>query len=117
MRRGRGLGRFRADFDNHFPSSGVERWMSHSGGPSHLELFDYKPKLDAMYGQDLPPSVRNGQRLTGFTSGQAKLPVIPSKFPFQQTKSGTWISDLMPHTSKIVDELCLIRSMHTEAIN
>jgi len=59
-----------------------------------------------------------GQRLTGFTSGQAKLPVIPSKFAFKQSgKGGTWVSELMPHTSKIVDELCLVRSMHTEAIN
>jgi len=93
-------------------------YLFQSGGPSHLELFDYKPKLEALYGQDLPPSVRMGQRLTGFTSGQAKLPVIPSKFPFKQAgKSGTWVSDLMPHTAKIVDDLCLIRSMHTEAIN
>jgi uncharacterized protein (DUF1501 family) len=93
-------------------------YLFQSGGPSHLELFDYKPKLEALYGQDLPPSVRMGQRLTGFTSGQAKLPVIPSKFPFKQAgKNGVWLSELMPHTSRIVDELCLVRSMHTEAIN
>src|SRR3954462_10817257 len=93
-------------------------YLFQSGGPSHLDLFDYKPKLDGMYGQDLPASVRMGQRLTGFTSGQATLPVIPSKFAFNRTgKSGAWMSELMPHTSKIVDELCLIRSMHTEAIN
>src|SRR5690349_12530166 len=60
-------------------------YLFQSGGPSHLELFDYKPKLDALFGQDLPASVRMGQRLTGFTSGQAKLPVIPSKFPFKQS--------------------------------
>ena len=92
-------------------------YLFQSGGPSHLELFDYKPKLDALYGEDLPPSVRMGQRLTGFTSGQAKLPVIPSKFAFQQSKSGVWVSELMPHTSKIIGDLCLVRSMHTEAIN
>ena len=93
-------------------------YLFQSGGPSHIELFDYKPKLDAMYGQDLPPSVRMGQRLTGFTSGQAKLPVIPSKFGFKQAgKNGTWVSELMPHTARIIDDLCLVRSMHTEAIN
>jgi hypothetical protein len=93
-------------------------YLFQSGGPSHIELFDYKPKLDALYGQDLPPSVRMGQRLTGFTSGQAKLPVIPSKFGFKQSgRNGTWVSELMPHISRIMDELCLVRSMHTEAIN
>jgi hypothetical protein len=93
-------------------------YLFQSGGPSHLDLFDYKPKLDGMYGQDLPASVRMGQRLTGFTSGQATLPVIPSKFAFNRAGSnGAWMSELMPHTSGIVDELCLIRSMHTEAIN
>src|SRR3954470_5178771 len=80
-------------------------YLFQSGGPSHLDLFDYKPKLDAMYGQDLPASVRMGQRLTGFTSGQATLPVIPSKFAFKQHgKSGAWVSELMPHTSRIVDD-------------
>ena len=93
-------------------------YLFQSGGPSHLEIFDYKPKLEALYGQDLPPSVRMGQRLTGFTSGQAKLPVIPSKFPFKQAgKNGVWISELMPHTARIIDDLCLVRSMHTGAIN
>ena len=93
-------------------------YLFQSGGPSHLDLFDYKPKLDGMYGQDLPASVRMGQRLTGFTSGQATLPVIPSKFAFNRAGSnGAWMSELMPHTAGIVDELCLIRSMHTEAIN
>jgi hypothetical protein len=93
-------------------------YLFQSGGPSHLDLFDYKPKLDALYGQDLPASVRQGQRLTGFTSGQATLPIIPSKFGFKPSgKSGVHISDLLPHTSKVVDDLCLVRSMHTEAIN
>jgi hypothetical protein len=93
-------------------------YLFQSGGPSHLDLFDYKPKLTEMFGQDLPPSVRQGQRLTGFTSGQAKLPLVPSKFAFKRAgANGTYISELLPHTSKIVDELCLVRSMHTEAIN
>ena len=109
-------GSFRAP---HFaPKAKRVIYLFQSGGPSHLELFDYKPKLDALYGTDLPPSVRMGQRLTGFTSGQAKLPVIPSKFAFKQSaKGGVWVSELMPHTSRIMDDLCLVRSMHTEAIN
>src|SRR6266545_2970271 len=111
-----GAGSFKAP---HFaPKAKRVIYLFQSGGPSHLELFDYKPKLDALYGQDLPPSVRMGQRLTGFTSGQAKLPVIPSKFAFKQSaKNGAWISELMPHTSRIMNDLCLVRSMHTEAIN
>jgi len=92
-------------------------YLFQSGGPSHLDLFDYKPKLADMFGKDLPPSVRNGQRLTGFTSGQATLPIIPSKFAFKQSATGTWMSELMPHTSSIANEICLVRSMHTEAIN
>src|ERR671913_562222 len=75
-------------------------YLFQSGGPSHLELFDHKPKLEALYGQDLPPSVRMGQRLTGFTSGQATFPMVPSKFAFKQHGgSGAWVSELMPHTA------------------
>ncbi len=93
-------------------------YLFQSGGPSHLDLFDYKPKLDALFGKDLPPSVRMGQRLTGMTSGQTAFPMIPSKFGFKQHGgSGAWVSELLPHTSRIVDDLCLVRSMYTEAIN
>jgi hypothetical protein len=93
-------------------------YLFQSGGPSHLDLFDYKPKLADLFGQDLPPSVRMGQRLTGMTSGQATFPMVPSKFAFRQHgSSGAWVSDLLPHTVNIVDHACFIRSMHTEAIN
>jgi len=93
-------------------------YLFQSGGPSQLDLFDYKPKLTALAGKDLPASVRNGQRLTGMTSGQATFPMIPSKFSFKQYGgNGMWMSELMPHTSAMIDDLCIVRSMHTEAIN
>ncbi len=88
------------------------------GGPSQLDLFDHKPGLRALHGQDLPESVRGTQRLTGMTSGQKNFPVTSSIFNFaQHGRSGAWVSELMPHTAGIVDELCFIRSLHTEAIN
>ena len=93
-------------------------YLFQSGGPSHLELLDYKPKLKELHGSELPDSIRQGQRLTGMTSGQKSFPVIAPKFGFHQAgNAGTWISDLLPHTSKQIDDICLIRSMHTEAIN
>jgi uncharacterized protein (DUF1501 family) len=93
-------------------------YLFQSGAPSQLELFDWKPKLREMHGQELPASVRQGQRLTGMTANQTNFPLIGSKIDFKQYGSnGTWVSDLMPHTAKIVDELCIIQSMHTEAIN
>ncbi len=89
-----------------------------SGGPSQHDLFDYKPLLNKLNGQDLPASVRMGQRLTGMSGNQATLPLAGSLFKFAQYgQSGAWVSDLMPHTAKMVDELCFIRSMHTEHIN
>jgi hypothetical protein len=88
------------------------------GGPSQIDLFDHKPDIARFRGQDLPESVRGGQRLTGMTSGQKTLPVTPSLFRFaRHGQCGAWVSELLPHTAKIVDELCFIRSMHTEAIN
>jgi hypothetical protein len=88
------------------------------GGPSQLDLFDHKPGLAKHHGHELPASVRGKQRLTGMTSGQASLPVAASRFSFaRHGRSGAWVSELLPHTAGIVDELCLIRSMHTEAIN
>lgn len=93
-------------------------YLFQSGAPSQLELFDWKPKLREMHGQELPASVRQGQRLTGMTANQTNFPLIGSKIDFKQYGSnGAWVSDLMPHTAKIVDELCIIQSMHTEAIN
>jgi hypothetical protein len=89
-----------------------------SGGPSHLDLFDDKPVLRARFNEDLPDSIRQGQRITGMVASQARLAVQPSKWSFQRGgKSGTLFSDLLPHTRGIADDICLIRSMHTEAIN
>lgn len=93
-------------------------YLFQSGGPSHLELLDYKPKLRALQGTELPDSIRQGQRLTGMTSGQKSFPVVASKFGFaQQGRSGAWLGELLPHTARVVDELCIVRSLHTEAIN
>jgi uncharacterized protein (DUF1501 family) len=93
-------------------------YLFQSGAPSQLELFDWKPKLREMHGQELPPSVRMGQRLTGMTANQTAFPLIGTQIDFQQHgQSGAWVSDLLPHIAGIVDELCIIKTMHTEAIN
>lgn len=92
-----------------------------SGGPSHLDLWDYKPKLGEMFNEQLPDHVRGGQRVTGMTANQQNgLPVCPSKYKFTKYANqdqGVWVSELLPHTAKVVDELCVIRSTFTEAIN
>ena len=89
-----------------------------SGGPSQLDLFDYKPRLNADHGRDLPDSVRQGQRLTGMSANQATLPLAGSAFKFaRHGAAGHWISELLPHTAGVADELCFIKSLHTEAIN
>ena len=93
-------------------------YLFQNGAPSQLDLFDYKPKLQEMFGQELPESIRMGQRLTGMTADQKKFPLAASKFKFDQYgKSKAWMSELLPHTSKVVDELCFVKSMFTEAIN
>jgi hypothetical protein len=93
-------------------------YLFQSGAPSQLDLFDYKPLLNKLNGQELPESVRQGQRLTGMTAGQTSFPLAGSLFNFKQHgQSGAWVSELMPHTAKITDELCFIKSMYTEAIN
>ena len=93
-------------------------YLFQSGGPSQLETFDYKPILEKMNGEELPDSVRKGQRLTGMSTNQSSLPLAGSQFKFAQYgKSKTWVSELMPYTAEIVDELCLVKSMHTDAIN
>jgi uncharacterized protein (DUF1501 family) len=93
-------------------------YLFQSGGPSQIELLDPKPGLVARHGSELPDSIRQGQRLTGMTSGQKSFPVIASKYGFKPCgAAGTLISELLPHTGRIVDKLCLVRSMHTEAIN
>jgi len=103
---------------HHEPKAKRVIYLFQSGGPSQLETFDYKPKLKDIYKSELPASIRNGQRLTGMSGQQASFPVVPSKFGFQQHgQNGTWVSDLLPHTAKIIDQLTVIRSLHTEAIN
>jgi hypothetical protein len=93
-------------------------YLFQNGAPSQQELFDYKPKLREMHGQEIPPSVRGKQRLTGMTANQSAFPLVGSFVDFKQYgQSGAWISDLMPYTAKIADELCIIKSMYTEAIN
>jgi hypothetical protein len=103
----------------HFPPRAKRViYLFQSGAPSQMDLFDYKPKLAEFRGSDLPESIRQGQRLTGMTATQSTFPVAPSLFKFaQHGNSGAWVSELMPHTAKIVDHLCFIKSMHTEAIN
>ncbi|PYT25856.1 MAG: sulfatase [Acidobacteria bacterium] len=93
-------------------------YLFQSGGPSQMELFDYKPRLVELQKTELPDSVRGGQRLTGMTSAQTSFPVVPSMFKFaQHGNSGAWVSDLMPHLAKVSDDICFIKSMYTEAIN
>src|SRR5690348_4806979 len=89
-----------------------------SGGPSHIDLFDYKPELRAHHKQELPGSVRMGQRVTGMTSGQSSFPCVAPMFEFSQHgQTGTWISELLPHTAEIVDDIAIVKSLNTEAIN
>ncbi len=93
-------------------------YLSMNGAPSQLETFDYKPKLNDLFDADLPDSVRMGQRITTMTSGQKRLPIAPSVFKFDQHgQVGTWVSELLPHLAKIVDDLTIVRSVNTEAIN
>ena len=93
-------------------------YLFQSGAPSQLDLFDHKPLLNKMNGKETPESVLGNQRLTGMTAGQTSFPMAGSVFDFKQNgQSGAWVSELMPYTSKIVDELCFIKSMYTEAIN
>src|ERR1041384_6697719 len=93
-------------------------FLHQSGGPSQMDLFDFKPTLDKFAGNELPASVARGQRITGMTSGQSSFPVARSIFKFQQHgQSGAWVSELIPHTAKIVDDIAIIKSMNTDAIN
>src|SRR5207248_489360 len=103
----------------HFPPRAKRViYLFQHGGPSQLDLFDYKPALQKLRGTDLPESVRMGQRLTGMTAYQTTFPTAPSIFQFQQHgASGMWLSDLLPHTSKVADEITVIKSMRTDAIN
>jgi hypothetical protein len=103
----------------HFPPK-VKRviYLCQSGAPSQIDTLDYKPTLEKLNGQELPESIRGGQRLTGMTAGQKSFPAAKSFMPFRQHgESGQWISDLLPHHGKIADDICIVRSMYTEAIN
>lgn len=106
-------------FPNFAPKAKRIIYLHMVGGPSQMDLFDYKPGMAEWYDKDLPDSIRQGQRLTTMTSGQSRFPVAPSKFKFSQVgSSGMWMNtELLPHTAKCVDDMCFIRSMHTEAIN
>src|SRR5579864_671318 len=103
----------------HFPATAKRVvFLYQSGGPSQMDLLDYKPALDKYAGQELPGSVRMGQRITGMTSDQSSFPVARSIFKFQQHgQSGTWVSELLPHTAKIVDDISIIKTVNTDAIN
>ncbi len=103
---------------HHAPKAKRIIYLHQSGAPSQMDLFDPKPQLKSRFAEDLPDSIRKGQRLTGMTSGQKSFPVAPSKFHFaQHGQSGTWFSELLPHTASIADKITVIRSMFTEAIN
>jgi hypothetical protein len=103
----------------HFPPKAKRViYLFQSGGPSQIELFDHKPRLLDFQGQDLPESIRNGQRLTGMSASQSSFPVVPSKFGMQQRgQSGAWVGDLLPYTAKIADRLTFIKTVNTEEIN
>src|ERR1700681_3876711 len=103
----------------HFPPTAKRViYLFQHGAPSQLDLFDYKPKLQVLRGTDLPDSVRQGQRLTGMTAYQTKFPTAPSIFKFAQCgQSGTWLSEILPHTGQVADRLCLIKALQTDAIN
>src|SRR5919201_1347141 len=89
-------------------------YLFQSGAPSQMDLFDDKPRLHDLRGSELPASVRMGQRLTGMTATQASFPVAPSKFRFaRRGRCGAWVSELLPHTARVVDDLCFVKSMHT----
>jgi hypothetical protein len=93
-------------------------YLFQSGAPSQMDLYDYKPKLKNLRATELPDSIRQGQRLTGMTSKQSSFPVAPTKFAFKQYgESGAWISELLPHTAQVADQLCFVKTMHTQAIN
>ncbi len=106
------------DLPHFAPKAKRAIYLFMNGGPSQMDMFDYKPKMAELFDKDLPGSVRMGQRLTTMTSGQARFPIAPSKYKFRQYgKAGTWVSELMPWTAKMVDDLAIIKTVNTEAIN
>jgi hypothetical protein len=106
------------DLPHFAPKAKRAIYLFTNGGPSQMDLFDYKPKMNALFDKDLPDSIRKGQRLTTMTSGQARFPIAPSKYKFaQHGKCGAWVSELMPWTAKMVDDISFIKTVNTEAIN
>src|SRR5258708_22819921 len=105
--------------DPHFaPKAKRVIYLFMSGGPSHIDLFDYKPKLKELHGTELPAEIRMGQRVTGMTAGQKSFPCASSLFKFaQHGKCGAWVSELLPKTAGIVDDIAIVKSLNTEAIN
>ena len=98
------------DFPNFAPTAKRVIYLFQSGGPSQIELFDYKPNLAHLRATELPESIRQGQRITTMSSGQGGLPIVPSQFSFaQHGQNGAWVSELLPHTAKVVDDLCIVR--------
>ncbi len=107
-----------AAFPNFPPRAKRIIFLFQAGGPSHLDLLDYKPQMQGRFNQDIPPSVFGGQRITGMVAQQDRFPVVPTMYGFKQYgESGRWLSELLPYTGKIADEICVLRAMHTEAIN
>ena len=105
-------------FPNFAPKAKRVIFLFQAGGPSHLDLLDHKPFLKGRFDEDIPPSIFGTQRITGMVAHQDRFPVMPSMYGFKQYgKSGQWLSDLLPETGKIADEICILRGMHTEAIN
>ena len=103
---------------HHRPRARRVIYLHMNGGPSQIDMFDHKPKLGELYDQDLPDSIQGGQRITTMTSGQARFPVAPSMFDFKQHgQAGTWVSELLPHTAGVVDDIAMIKTVHTGAIN
>ena len=105
-------------FPNFAPRAKRVIFLFQAGGPSHLDLFDYKPEMKGRSDQDIPPSIFGGQRVTGMVAQQDRFPVVPTMYDFKQYgQSGLWLSELLPYTGKIADQICLLRAMNTEAIN
>ena len=108
----------RPDLPHFAPKAKRVIFLFQSGAPAQMDLLDYKPQLEKHRGTDLPDSVRRGQRITGMTSRQKTLPVAPSLFKFSRHgESGAWVSELLPRTAQIVDDIAIVKTLHTEAIN
>ena len=103
---------------HHPPTAKRFIYLFMHGGPAQHDMYDYKPELEKLFDKDLPDSIRQGQRITTMTSGQKRLPIAPSMFKFaQHGKSGRWVSELLPETTKVIDDLSFMYSVHTNAIN